>query len=131
MPILRKQSPIQITLCNNKGKSRMSLTKEAQESVQRLQMLEQNMQALNMQKQQFQAQLFEIESALKEVTTSPSTYKIVGGLMLSTEKKTLQEELKSKKELLELRLQTIEKQEKQLKDKAKKLQEEVLSSVKG
>lgn len=108
----------------------MTLSKEAQESVQRLQMLEQNMQALNMQKQQFQAQLFEIESAIKEVTTSPSTYKIVGGIMIGTEKSTLEQELKNRKELLELRLQTIEKQEKQLKDKAKKLQEEVLSSVK-
>ncbi|VVB81379.1 Prefoldin subunit beta [uncultured archaeon] len=109
----------------------MSLPKEAQENVQRLQMLEQNLQALNMQKQQFQAQLFEIESALKEVTTAPSTYKIVGGIMIGTDKNTLQKELDGKKEILNLRLQTIEKQEKQLKEKATKLQEEVLASVKG
>lgn len=109
----------------------MSLPKEAQESVQRLQMIEQNLQALNMQKQQFQAQLFEIESASKEVTSSPAAYKIVGGIMIGTDKNTLQKELDGKKEILNLRLQTIEKQEKQLKEKAKKLQEEVLASVKG
>ena len=108
----------------------MSLSKEAQENVQRLQMMEQNLQALGMQKQQFQAQLFEIEGALKEIATSPAAYKIVGGIMISTDKDTLQKELQGKKELLELRLQTIEKQEKQVKDKAKKLQEEVLASVK-
>ena len=108
----------------------MTLSKEAQESIQRLQMMEQNMQALNVQKQQLQAQLFEIEGALKEITGSPSVYKIVGGIMIGTEKDALQKELQGKKELLELRVQTLEKQEKQLKEKAKKMQEEVLASVK-
>ncbi len=108
----------------------MTLSKEAQENVQRLQMIEQNMQALGMQKQQFQAQLFETEGALKEIATAPTAYKIVGGIMIAMDKDALQKELQSKKELLELRLQTIEKQEKQIKDKAKKLQEDVLASVK-
>ncbi len=108
----------------------MSLGKEAQESIQRLQMFEQNLQALNMQKQQFQAQLFEVEGALKEIATSPVVYKLVGGIMIGADKDSLQKELQSKKELFELRVQTLEKQEKQLKEKAKKLQEEVMASVK-
>ncbi len=108
----------------------MSLSKDAQESIQRLQMMEQNMQSLNMQKQQFQAQLFELESALKEVFTAPAVFKIVGGIMIGTDKSVLQQEMQGKKELVELRLQTLEKQETQLKDKAKRLQEEVLASVK-
>ena len=108
----------------------MSLSKEAQESIQRLQMMEQNMQSLNMQKQQFQAQLFEIEGALKELESSPVAYKIVGGIMIGVDKPALQSELKGRKELFELRVQTLEKQEKQLKEKAKKLQEEVMASVK-
>ena len=108
----------------------MTLSKEAQERIQRLQMMEQNMQSLNMQKQQFQAQLFEIEGALKELESAPVAYKIVGGIMIGTDKVALQKELQSKKELFELRVQTFEKQEKQLKEKAKKLQEEVLASVK-
>jgi prefoldin beta subunit len=108
----------------------MTLPKEAQESVQRLQMIEQNVQALNMQKQQIQAQLFEVEGALKEIPQSTSTYKIVGGVMIGTDKDSLVKELEGKKEIFELRVQTLEKQEQQLKDKAKKLQEEVLKSVK-
>ena len=106
------------------------MNKEAQESVQRLQAIEQNLQTLNMQKQQFQAQLFEIEGALKEIPTSQNTYKIVGGILIGTDKDTLQKDLQGKKELLELRVQTMEKQEKQLKEKAKKLQEEVLAGAK-
>lgn len=108
----------------------MSLGKDAQESIQRLQMLEQNLQALSMQKQQFQAQLFEVEGALKEISSSNVVYKMVGGIMIGAEKEPLQKELQAKKELLELRVQTLEKQEKQVKDKAKKLQEEVMASVK-
>lgn len=108
----------------------MTFSKEAQESIQRLQLMEQNLQGLNMQRQQFQAQLFEIEGALKEIATSPVAYKLVGGIMIGTDKDSLQKELQGRKELLELRVQTLEKQEKQLKEKAKKLQEEVLASVK-
>lgn len=109
----------------------MTMSKEAQENVQRLQMFEQNLQSINMQKQQFQAQMFEIESALKEVAGSQAAFKIVGGIMVGTDKSALQQELQGKKELVELRLQTLDKQEKQLRDKAQKLQEEVLASVKG
>ena|SRR3990172_9153556 len=108
----------------------MSLSKEAQETIQRLQMMEQNMQSLNSQKQQFQAQLFEIEGALKELETSPVAYKIVGGIMIGVDKVSLQKELQGRKELFDLRVQTLEKQEKQLKEKAKKMQEEVMASVK-
>lgn len=103
--------------------------KEAKESIQRLQVMEQNVQALGMQKQQFQAQLFEIDGALKELESSPVGYKIIGGIMVSADKPALRAELDGKKEILEVRVQSLEKQEKQLHDKLKKLQEEVLSSV--
>ena len=108
----------------------MTVSKEAQEGIQRLQMLEQNMQALNMQKQQFQAQLFEIEGALKEIDTAPTAYKIIAGVMIGVKKADLQKELKDKKDLLDLRVQTLEKQEKQLKEKAKSLQQDVMKGVK-
>ena len=99
------------------------MTKDA---VQRLQMLEQNVQALNMQKQQLQAQAFELEGALKELGSSPVGFKLIGGIMVEVQKSSLEAELKSKKELHELRIQTLEKQEAQIKEKAKSLQNEVL-----
>lgn len=98
-----------------------------EEGIQRLQLLEQNMQAVSMQKQQFQAQLFEVEGALKELSSSNNAFKIVGGIMISTDKESLSRELESKREILEVRVEALEKQEKQLKEKAKKLQEEVLA----
>jgi|SRR3989344_3331547 len=126
MPILRQQSTLQVTIGFYEGQSRMT-AKEMQENIQRMHVLEQNIQQFQAQKQQFQAQLFEIEGALKELSTSPTAYKIVGGIMIATEKGTLQQELSSKKEMLELRIQAIERQEKQTKEKTKKMQEEFLA----
>ena len=96
------------------------------ESVQRLQLIEQNVQALNMQKQQFQGQLFELDAALKELETAPSAFKLIGGLLISVPKQTLQSDLKQRRDMFDVRLQTLDKQEAQLKEKAKKLQAEVL-----
>lgn len=108
----------------------MKPSKELQEAIQRLQLFEQNIQAIALQKQQFQTQLFELEAALKELESATVAYKIIGGIMVSSSPALLKKELSQKKELFELRLQNIEKQEKQLKERAKKLQEEVLAGIK-
>ena len=72
------------------------------EELQRLQMLDHNVQQMTAQKQQFQSQLFELENALKELASSPSAYKIIGNIMVMTDKTLLQKELNDKKELKEL-----------------------------
>lgn len=105
--------------------------KDAQEALSRLQLLEQNLQNVLVQKQQFQTQLYELESALKELHGNQPAYKIIGNIMVATKKEDLEKELQQKKELIDLRLQNLEKQEKQFKDKTKQLQEEVLTSVKN
>ncbi len=108
----------------------MDIPKETQESINKLQMIEQNVQSLLMQKQQFQAQLFEVESALKEIEKTDEAYKIVGNVMIKTDKAVLKKELDAKKEIVDLRIKNIDKQEKQLKDKAETLQKEVMSKLK-
>jgi len=99
--------------------------KDAGENLQRLQLLEQNLQQINMQRQQFSSQLFEVEGALKELESSEVAYKIVGGVMFGAKKAELKSDLESKKELFELRVKTLEKQELQLREKFKKLEEEL------
>jgi prefoldin beta subunit len=108
----------------------MEMTKETQEKIGQLQMIEQNLQNLLAQRQQFQAQMVEIESALRELETSKTAYKIVGNIMVSSDKESLQKDLKEKKEMAEIRIRTLEKQEKQLKEKAQKIQQEVLGKIK-
>ena len=108
----------------------MEVPKEAQEKIARLQLLEQNLQQFLMQRQQFQTQLFEVENALKELDAAQTVYKIVGNIMVSSNKDVMKKDLEQRKELITVRLSSIEKQESQLKDKAKKLQEEVLIMMK-
>ncbi len=106
------------------------LSSDAEQKISQLQMFEQGLQSFLAQKQQFQSQLIEIESALEELSTSPEAYKIVGTIMLKTDKEELTKDLASKKEMLEIRIKAIERQEGQLKDKASKIQEEVLKQIK-
>src|SRR3989344_7988581 len=99
--------------------------------IAQLQMLEHNIQNLLMQKQTFQSQLIEVENALEELEKSKGKiYKVIGPIMVSSTKEDMQKELNSKKEVSELRITSIEKQEDQLKEKAAKLQAEVLSKIK-
>ena len=104
--------------------------KEVQEKINQLQMIEQSLQTYLAQKQNFQAQLKEVETALEELDKTKTAYKITGGIMVLTEKKDLIKDLKQKKELLALRLENIEKQESKIGKKAKDLQEEVLGELK-
>ena len=94
-----------------------------------LQMLEQSMQNMMMQKQQFQLQQVEIESALKELEKVDEAYKIIGNIMVLSKKEDLKSDLSSKKEVIELRIKSMEKQEDQLREKASKLQSEVLKEM--
>ncbi|HJN57068.1 MAG: prefoldin subunit beta [Candidatus Woesearchaeota archaeon] len=104
--------------------------KETEQKLQQMQMIEQSLQNLLAQKQQFQMQQVEVESALAELEKVNEAYKIVGSIMVASKKADLKQELKSKKEVLELRIKTMEKQENQLREKASKLQNEVLKGMK-
>ncbi|HLC60821.1 MAG TPA: prefoldin subunit beta [Candidatus Nanoarchaeia archaeon] len=108
----------------------MDVSQETEQKISQLQMFEQSLQSFLGQKQQFQMQLVEVESALSELENTEKAYKIVGNIMVETEKKELQADLNSKKEVLELRLKTMEKQETQVREKASKLQSEILKKIK-
>ena len=101
-----------------------------EQKIGQLQLLEQNMQNFLMQRQQFQSQLVEVESALKELETSEDAYKIIGNIMVKSKKEDLQKDLKEKQEMLNLRVAAIEKQEATVKEKAQALQQEVMGKMK-
>jgi len=102
-----------------------------QEKIEQLQLIEQNLQNFLMQKQGFQSQLLQIDNAMEELEKSHDkvTYKILGPLMIESNSDDVKNDLKSKKEVLDLRIKNIEKQENKLKEKAKKLQEEVMKKL--
>jgi len=104
----------------------MDSNNSREQKVKDLQMIEQNVQNLSLQKQTSQVELNEINNALAEIEkTNDEIYKILGGIMIKTDKTALKKELGEKKKLLELRIQTIEKQEKLVSEKAKKLRSEI------
>ncbi|MBD3202754.1 prefoldin subunit beta [Candidatus Woesearchaeota archaeon] len=106
------------------------LTKKNKKKIEQLQILEQNINTLLGQKQQIQSQIVENDSAIEEMDKSSTVYKIIGNIMVKSKKTELKKELQSKKERLELRTKAIEKQEKNLKNKASKIQKEVLKEIK-
>lgn len=106
------------------------ISKQAEENIQQLQMIEQNLQNFMMQRQNFQMQLLEVENALKEIdNTEDKPFKIVGNLMIQTEKEDLKKDLASKKEILDLRIKNLEKQENRLREKAEELQKSIMAEL--
>jgi prefoldin beta subunit len=107
------------------------ITKETQEKIQQLQIFEQNLQNLLIQKQAFQFELSETENALSEIgKTKDDVYKLIGQVMLKTSKPEIEKELNQKKDILSLRMKSIEKQEAQLKEESEKIRQEVIKKVK-
>ena len=106
------------------------VSKEMEEKINQLQLYEQSLHNFLVQKQQFQLQQVEIESALNEIDKTKEAYKIIGGIMVASKKEELKKELTSKKEVAELRIKSLEKQETQIKEKATKLQSEVMEKLK-
>lgn len=108
----------------------MSSDNEADGKIQQLSMLEQNLQNTALQKQNFHLQLLEVESALKELESADEAYKIVANIMVKGDKAELKKELSEKKEMLDIRIKSLEKQESKLREKAGEIQQEVLGSIK-
>src|SRR3989344_825117 len=101
------------------------------EKIKQLQLAEQGMQQLLSQKQAFQVQLMETDSALKELEGTQSAYRIVGNIMVSAKTEKLVEDLSSKKETLQLRIRSVEKQEASMRERAEQVQKEVLEAMKN
>ncbi len=107
------------------------LSEETTRRIQELQMFEQNLQNIIMQKQAFQMEFNETALALEELKTADKeVFKIIGSIMIKTSKDSLEKDLKSKKDILELRLKNLEKQESTFKEKSEKMRDDILKEIK-
>ena len=110
----------------------MNIQKEHEEKIEEIQSLEQSLQSLLQQKQRFQNEQIEIENALNELNkTKSKPYKIINGIMFEAEPEDLKKELFSKKEVIDIRIKSINKQEQEKRKKAEILQKEVLKGIKS
>jgi prefoldin beta subunit len=99
-------------------------------NIQQLQLLQQNLQNVIVQKQQIQNQLIEYDSALKELNSTEKSYKIVGKIMIATSKENLIKELNEKKDVANIRLNNFSKQEEKLQQNIDDVQKEVMKTLK-
>ena len=103
--------------------------KDVQEKINKLSMMEQSLHSFLAQKQAFQSQLVELESALDELKKTDKAYRIVGNVMVSADKVSLSKDLEQKKEILDLRIKSLEKQEGKMREKTSELQSEVMKEI--
>jgi len=109
----------------------MEIDNETKEKIQEMQMYEQNFQNLMVQKQAFQIEFSETENALSEISKSKDeVFKMIGQIIIKTDKEKVEKELKQKKDLLSLRLKSIEKQESELTKEIEELKEDVMKRIK-
>jgi len=105
------------------------ISQEAAKKIQELQILEQTIQNIMLQRQAFLLELNETNLALEELKLADKDlYKIIGQIMFKTSKEELEKELKSKKEILELKGKNLERQESGLKGRLMKLRDELMSN---
>ncbi|MDD5012690.1 MAG: prefoldin subunit [Candidatus Nanoarchaeia archaeon] len=94
--------------------------------LQEMQILEQRLQNSLLQKQAFQMELAETNSAMEELEKSgDDVFKIIGQLMIKSEKSKVEEELKNKQKILEMRMSSFEKQEEIIAKQLDKLRDEI------
>lgn len=107
------------------------IDEETARQIQELQLLEQNLQNFLLQKQAFMLEKNETENALEEIKkTDGDVYKIIGQVMLKSKKAAVEKELQHKKDIIELRVKAIERQEEQIKEQLIKKREEVMKKLK-
>ncbi|MEF8879158.1 MAG: prefoldin subunit beta [Candidatus Thermoplasmatota archaeon] len=109
------------------------MSKQLQDQISRLQQLRSQLQTIMQQKQQVEMNLREISQALEELDkTEEKTpiYRSVGSVLIKAKnKKEIIDDLESNKESLDLRKNTLEKQEGRTKEKLSELQSKVQNSL--
>lgn len=101
------------------------LPPQVQQRLLRLQQLQQTLQAVLTQKQQLELELTEVEQALSELgnlTEGAVIYKSIGSLLVKSKKSKVTTELNERKELLNMRVSVLGKQEERLRTQVKDLQ---------
>lgn len=103
------------------------MVEDINDKINNLSTLEQSLQHITNQKKSFQNQLIETESALNEL--GEETFKIIGNFMFKKDSSQIKNELEEKKDLLNIRIKSFEKEELEIEKKFKTLQEEVMSQL--
>lgn len=104
------------------------------EQVSRLQQLQQNLQAIMMQKQQLEVEMVETDRALEELKKAgadDAVYKNAGSVLIKAKKEEVVKELEEKKELSNTRAMVLGKQEARVKENLKEVENKINEMIRG
>ncbi len=104
---------------------------ELEDVIGQIEVQNQQLQSIMLQKQSLMIQNREIEKAIEELqkVENQETFKSVGPILVKTDKEVINKELDDMREEIELKIRTLDKQEKRVKDKLKENQEKFQSLV--
>ncbi len=104
------------------------------EQLARFEQLQQNLQAILVQKQQVEVETSEVGKAiaeLKKTGESDTVYKSAGNILVKANKEELVKELEERKELSGTRSAVLGKQEQRVRENIKDLQAKIEEAIKG
>ncbi|MBN2014770.1 MAG: prefoldin subunit beta [Candidatus Altiarchaeota archaeon] len=109
----------------------MEIPKQVQDKINQFQGLQNQLQAVVLQKQQMILQNADNENAITalEKVDKQKIYEAIGPLFIETDKETTEKKLKDDKEVITTRVQMLEKQEKKLTEKLKELSAEIQTEL--
>lgn len=110
------------------------ISPKIQNQITMLQQLQQQMQTLLNQKNQYEMAIQETRRAIEELNETPDDAEVfysVGTVMMQKPRSKVLENLTEKTENFELRISSIEKQEKLVQEKFESLQSQVKAAMEG
>ncbi len=116
------------------GSAMSSLPPSVRADLEKLQELDTQLQQLLLKKQQYEAELKDIDRAISEIeklTPDAKLYKAVGTFLVSVNKDQALQDLKDRKELLDLHVKTLAKQEQMLRKQMSDIETRVNSLMQG
>lgn len=108
---------------------------KVQNQIAQFQQLTQQIQMVTTQKIQLEAQVRELEKTIEELEKAgadAAVYRNVGSLLIQVkDRAALLAELKEQKETAEVRVKTLDRQDKHLRERHKSLQEQITQALQG
>lgn len=106
---------------------------KVQNQIAQFQQLTQQIQMVTTQKIQLEAQVRELEKTVGELEKAPedaAVFKNVGSLLIQTKDRAgLLAELKDQKETMEVRVKTLDRQDKHLRERHQNLQQQITQAL--
>jgi prefoldin beta subunit len=114
------------------GEQPVEIPAQVQEQLARLQQLQQTLQVVVAQKQQVELELSDTDRALEELqkmTDETPVYKTVGSILIKKDRASVVKDLAEKKELLNVRVSVLGKQEEKTREKLRDLQQQLQTKL--